>query len=142
MISNPKHGWCDFNLGNFYGHPSYLTDVPIEILEAFLDWWKHGYGCCWFDEEGSDFTLVFTPYSIYIIEEKDSVSLKIFSDISSISRKELSNEIISDIESCLHEWCVEFTICDLSNKELHDRENLIRNLINELRQYVNDNKCL
>ena len=73
MITNPKYGWCDFELGNFKGSPSYLTDVPIELLDAFLDYHIKGYGVAIFDEEGSWFTLVMTEYNlgIYIIHEKE-----------------------------------------------------------------------
>ena len=35
MISDPKHGWCNFKLRTFEGTPSYLTDVPVDLLEAF-----------------------------------------------------------------------------------------------------------
>ena len=38
MISNPNLGWCEFHMGDFTGNPSYLTDVPIELLEAFLNY--------------------------------------------------------------------------------------------------------
>ena len=27
MITNPSCGWCSFELGDFKGSPSYLTDV-------------------------------------------------------------------------------------------------------------------
>ena len=37
MISNPKHGWCNFKLRTFEGTPSYLTDVPVDLLKAFID---------------------------------------------------------------------------------------------------------
>lgn len=33
MISNPKNGWCNFKLGDFEGTPSYITDVPIDLLD-------------------------------------------------------------------------------------------------------------
>ena len=36
MISDSKYGWCNFKLGDFEGHPSYLTDVPVDILDALL----------------------------------------------------------------------------------------------------------
>lgn len=29
MITNPRCGWCNFELGDFKGSPSYLTDVPV-----------------------------------------------------------------------------------------------------------------
>ncbi len=71
MITNPSCGWCEFQLGNFRGTPSFLTDVPIELLEAFLNYKLTGRAMVWFDEEGSEFTLVMNPYSIFIIEEKE-----------------------------------------------------------------------
>ena len=36
MLSNPKAGWCELKIGNFKGTPSYLTDVPIDMLTAFI----------------------------------------------------------------------------------------------------------
>lgn len=51
MINNPKNGWCDFDLGYFHGTPSYLTNVPIDLLSAFKDYLYSGTGICWFDEE-------------------------------------------------------------------------------------------
>ena len=62
MISNPKHGWCDFKLGNFEGAPSYLTDVPFELLQAFIDYHERGSSAIVFDEEGTEFTLILTSY--------------------------------------------------------------------------------
>lgn len=67
MISNPNFGWCEFQLGNFRGTPSFLTDVPIELLEAFLNYKLTGRAMVWFDEEGSEFTLLMNPYSIFIM---------------------------------------------------------------------------
>lgn len=38
MISNPKHGWSNFDLRVFHGTPSYLTDVPVDLLNAFIQY--------------------------------------------------------------------------------------------------------
>lgn len=65
MISNPKHGWSNFDLKAFHGTPSYLTDVPVDLLNAFIQYHTTGTGIAWFDEEGTEFTLVITPYAIY-----------------------------------------------------------------------------
>ena len=64
MISDPRYGWCRFNLGTFEGTPSYLTDVPVDLLDAFLDYHVKGCGTAWFDEEGTEFTLVLTPQTV------------------------------------------------------------------------------
>lgn len=56
MIYNPRFGWCNFKLGTFFGTPSYLTDVPVDLLDAFINYYEKGSGTVVFDEEGSHFT--------------------------------------------------------------------------------------
>ena len=103
MISNPKSGWCDFQLGNFKGTPSYLTDVPIDLLNAFVDYHTKGYGVAVFDEEGSLFTLIITSYNlgVFIIEEKDG---SILHDFCGFQLEDLEEELIQDIEKDLIGW--------------------------------------
>ena len=135
MISNPKHGWCSFKLGDFTGTPSYLTDVPMDLLDAFIDYYTRGYGAAFFDEEGSEFTLLLMRHSIYIIEEKDDAKVHVFYDLS-IS--DLTKEVITDIVCNLDEWCDDF-VWDSRLKDqelseqfkclLEDRANELRNLI-------------
>lgn len=117
MISNPKNGWCNFDLKSFHGTPSYLTNVPIDLLNAFIQYHATGVGIAWFDEEGAEFTLVITPYSLFIIEEKDKPILHDFSNI--IEKAELEKELILDIEKDLVGWS-NFIYSD-------DREDIIVN---------------
>lgn len=114
MISNPKYGWCNFNLETFHGNPSHLTDVPVDLLNAFIQYHATGTGIAWFDEEGATFTLVLTPCSPFVIEEKDKPILHDFSDIEI---EALEKELIGDIERDLIGWS-EFTTSD-------DREEVI-----------------
>lgn len=131
MISNPKNGWCDFNLGDFHGTPSYLTNVPIDLLIAFKEYLYLGAGICWFDEEGAEFTLVMTPYSLFIIEEKDKPVLHDFSDMNI---KELALEVVTDVESNIDKWWSDFNTSSTYNDEgkksykflLEDLINLIK----------------
>ena len=94
MITNPKHGWCNFKLRTFEGTPSYLTDVPIDLLNAFIDYHVKGSGIVWLDEEGTEFSLVITPYSLFIIEEKDK---PILHDFSEMKIDNMEKELIKDI---------------------------------------------
>mgnify|MGYP007130112649 CR=1 FL=1 len=137
MISNPKHGWCDFKIEDdnnniFFGTPSYITNVPVDLLQAFLDYKTNGQGMAWFDEEGTEFTLVITPYSIFIIEEKDK---PILHDFSEVNVETLEKELIEDIESDLAEWSMFY--CDYDEEEAikANREH-IKNLICQLKEYV------
>ena len=132
MISDPKHGWCNFKLRTFEGTPSYLTDVPVDLLDAFLDYHYKGMGMAWFDEEGTEFTLVITPYSLFVIEEKDK---PILHDFSEMKIENLEKELISDIESDLEGWA-EFTT-DEDDEEKLQHKNEIRQRIAKLKRYLN-----
>lgn len=131
MISNPKHGWCDFKLGDFKGTPSYLTDVPVDSLNMLIDYHTKGHGMVWFDEEGTEFTLVLTPYSLFIIEEKDKPVLH---DFSEMKIEKLEKELIEDIEKDLVGWS-EF-ITDDDREEVVQHRNEIRQKIAMLKEFV------
>ena len=131
MISDLKHGWCNFKLKTFEGTPSYLTDVPIDILTAFIDYHSKGCGVAWFDEEGTEFTLVITPYSLFIIEEKDKPVLH---DFSEMKIENLEKELIDDIESDLNGW-TEFTTSD-DPEEITMHRDEIRKKLAILKEYI------
>ena len=132
MISDPKHGRWNFKLRTFEGTPSYLTDVPIDLLEAFIDLHTKGTGIAWFDEEGTEFTLVLTPYSLFIIEEKDK---PILYDFSEMKIGNLEKELIEDIEKDFVGWS-EF-ITDEYKEEVMQHRNEIRQKIAMLKKFVN-----
>lgn len=100
MISNPDCGWCDFEIGKFIGHPSYLTDVPVELMECFVSYFRVGYGMCWFDEEGSEFTLVITPYDTFIISQREEDELININE----EPEKLAVELLADINKYRKEW--------------------------------------
>ena len=129
MISNPKHGWSNFDLRVFHGTPSYLTDVPVDLLNAFIQYHTTGTGIAWFDEEGTEFTLVITPYSLFVIEEKDKPVLH---DFSEIKINNLEKEFIEDIEKDLIGWSEFITSGDREEVIMHRDE--IRNKIAMLKE--------
>lgn len=133
MISNPNYGWCNFELGDFKGSPSYLTDVPIDLLDAFIDYHTKGYGVVVFDEEGSCFTLVMSKYNwgIYIIEEKDYPKLH---NLCDFDVEDLEEELINDIERDLNRWS-EFITND-TPEEITQHRNEIRQRIARLRKHI------
>lgn len=131
MISNPKCGWCEFTLGNFTGTPSYLTDAPVNLLEAFIDYHTKGCGATFFDEEGTEFSLLINPYSVYIIEDKEKAVLHDFSDMNI---RDLEKELISDIENDSKGWG-EFTTGD-TFEEFISHENEIKEKIDILNGYT------
>lgn len=137
MISNPVHGWCSFVLSNnknklFIGTPSYLTNVPIDLLEAFLDYKQKGQGMAWFDEEGSEFTLVLTPYSMFIITEDKEGRAKLY-DFSEIEIDALIRELIDDVEANIDAWA-SFECSYECDDTFQENKDKIVNLIEALKK--------
>lgn len=137
MISNPKHGWCDFMLSNekdnlFVGTPSYTTNVPVDLLQAFLNYKTKGQGIVWFDEEGSEFTLVLNPYSMFIIAESEDAYTELI-NFSEVKIDDLIKELIQDIESDLDGWSKFDCDCDDEEEFKVNREH-IKNLICQLKE--------
>lgn len=130
MFDKPKYGWVHFELERFSASISYLTDVPLDILDACIAYKKSGSGSVCFDCEGWMFTIVFTPYQIFIIEEKDETKLWEFFNTTP---NEFVKEIISDIESNKKEWLEFLTDYEDNNKE---NEAKIDKKLKELKQLM------
>lgn len=135
MLSNPKAGWCELEIGNFKGSPSYLTDVPVDLLTAFIDYYKKGIGVAFFDEEGSEFNLLLSNYSAYIIYV-DCENKSILYEFPDIDIDNLAKELIVDIKSNIDSWA-SFYVSAVSYVFWHDKVKLTT-LISELEWLV---KC-
>lgn len=133
MISDPRYGWCKFKLKEFEGNPSYLTNVPLDLLEAFVNYWTNS-ACSsiFFDEEGTEFTLVINPNSIFIIEEKEEPKLIYIDDYI----QNLTLELIDDIEKDINGW-TNFITNDEEEDINEQRNALMSNLIT-LKSIVKD----
>lgn len=108
MISDPKYGWCKFQIEDFIGNPSYLTMVPIELLEDFIQYFKTGNIVeIYFDEEGTDFRLFLDSENLRI--EKDDWNIETDEEnhvVVPISKpiRDLALELILDIETDIKGW--------------------------------------
>ena len=128
MFSKPRYGWSDVSLGNFKGRCSYLTDVPVDILNAFINAIKYDLpASVFFEEEGSEFILVSSLYNTYIISDRKETKLY----QSEVSIFELAKEIISDIDTNLDEWIDWMNYQDYDSKE---RTFLLSTKIDELKK--------
>ena len=133
MLSNPKTGWCEFEIGNFKGTPSYLTNVPVDLLTAFIDYYKKGIGAVFFDEEGSEFNLLLSNYSVYIVYCENKTTLYEFPDVDIDN---LANELITDIKSNVDSWAnfyASSSSCMFWNNKLK-----LVSLVSDLEKLVNN----
>ena len=127
MISNPKNGWCDFDLGDFHGHPSYLTDVAMDLVTACYRYCieDNDYITVGFNEEGSEFILIADYCNCYIIEQKENDILHRID----INIKDFIKEIVNNVESNIDEWAA-FAVFDDDLEKI--RYNKIR-LLNRIK---------
>ena len=88
----------------------------------------------WFDEKGTEFTLVLNPYSMYIIAENEKGECRLY-DFSEVNIDNLIKELIQDIESDLTGWSMFYCGCD-DEEEIKANRELIRNLICQLKEYL------
>ena len=126
IISNISAGWCSFDLDGFHGRPSYITPVPIDILEGLLHYLEYGTCTISFDEERSYFHLILTEYNTYIIEEKDKAILISISEDPNDVAAILYDDVINNKETWI-EW--------LSDNERDFGH--YRKIINKLEEKIN-----
>lgn len=134
MIKCLKGGWSKFKLGDFEGHPSYMTNVPLDLLLAFIDYHEKGSGCAYFDEETSEFTFVINPDAMYIIEEGEIPNVHHFDKIQDFNITELEKELIHDIEEQINDW--QYFITDDDKEEIVQNRNELLQKIAILKNYI------
>lgn len=139
MFSKPKYGWTNINLGDFKGRGSYLTDIPLDCLNSFINALKCSLpASIYFDEEGSEFILVADFNGVYIISEREKTEL-IKIDIDFL---DLIKEVIKDIEDNFNDWLLWMDYYEehsLNNNEaLKIRKNSIENKLNTLKSMLKE----
>lgn len=129
MISNPWCGWCKFQLGDFVGHPSYITEVPVDLLSAFISNRETGSGSAYLDEEGNGgFTFVLSHQIPYIIEDNCEDRLHVFQNIDF---EDLEKELMQDVYENLDEWA---DFCSDMEDDLPQRKSQLINLLEKLEE--------
>ena len=102
ILTNIKYGWCDFNLGDFNGRPSYIRFLPLDILNAYKEYTQSQHCIIEFDEETTQFCLVIYNWDdkVVILDNRMEKHTATFLDFDGEEvLNELVNEIISDIDT-------------------------------------------
>lgn len=137
MISKPHAGWCTFSLEDFTGTPSYLTDVPFDILEGLLSFWNGKKGTVVdvnFDEEGKEFSLHIERGNSYITMDDEKRTHIYIKD----TPEELTSEIIRDLNGNERLWIDNFIL--VHNEEDENEKNLLeekmKQQVKELKEII------
>lgn len=134
MLSLPKYGWCKLKIGYFTGTPSYVTDVPTDLLTAFVDYYEKGVGAVFFDEEGTEFNLLLSNYTIFVVYI-DKECKTILYEFPDINIDDLAMELIDDIRSNIYTWSY-FDASVSSEDEQVQKQTILENLLIKLSELI------
>ena len=110
IFSDLNYGWCNFDLEEFHGKPSYIKYVPMNVLDAWEEYQKTGRCIIEFDEEGSEFCVViWNGYLDNAVILSHRYGRTKFYPLR-IDGKELLKQLISDVTSNVEEWAKWCTI--------------------------------
>lgn len=99
MISNPEHGWCDIQIGNWSGKLSYIDDVPMILLNALREPTSRVH----FDTEGGDIYIFFTEETTYVVDDSEGTGEPNLY-VENINRVENAYSLYVDIVNHIKEW--------------------------------------
>jgi len=102
MIGTPFAGWTKITVGEYSISASYLTDVPFQLLDAFIKVFIHGEEpiAVKFDLEGSYAYLLLNHFDSYLIISRDNV----YVTQEIIETKQLAKELLLEIRKDIDEW--------------------------------------
>lgn len=106
MLDTPKYGWSNIHIGEWFDRCSYLDDVPMKLLEAFVRCFRCSEPqSIRFDAEGYEYIIVFDTYQTYVITSKEDDELTVLD----ATYQKLAPECVVDIRRDLDTW-VDFQV--------------------------------
>lgn len=136
MLSKPYAGWTKVTIGDFEGRASYMTDVPMDCLIAFINALEYNIpASVFFDEEGTEFTLVTSADGTYVISEREESKLFVINKRFS----KLAREFINDIEDNLEDWVLwdyDYEFHNDSEGVLNERRNIMEKRVKRLKELL------
>lgn len=136
MLSKPCAGWTKVTIGDFEGRASYMTDVSMDCLIAFINALEYNIpASILFNEEGSEFTLVTSVDGTYVISEREESKLFVINKRFS----KLARELINDIEDNLEDWVLwdyDYEFHNDSEGILNERRNIIKKRVKRLKELL------
>jgi CO dehydrogenase/acetyl-CoA synthase epsilon subunit len=126
MLTKPKHGWVTLQIGDLEFTASYLTDVPQDFIDAFVDILKNN-KTVFFHLDGEskgDLLIILGRIYFYAIECNKN---KLY-DLNDINIYKLMKEFIKDMEINQDEW-KNWTFEENKDYNLTDLKELLKDRI-------------
>lgn len=111
VLEKPFGGWVNIHVYNFVDRASYLTDVPMDILQSLIAAYRHHTpAAVKFDAEGWEWILVMDDFDIHIISD-DCVEGFTYCNYE-VDRDDFVQKVISDILRDIDDWAAWSTDID------------------------------
>ena len=138
MFDKPKAGWCTINIEDFRGHASFIQPFVLNLLTALNEYFETGNArCVNFDEEGSDFTIIFTRYGGVTLQINRQYLVAHRLNMSAL---DFAKEVVKDFEENISDWekyihYDEDCYCYL---DIKDNKNILKfhNELNKLKELI------
>ena len=101
ILTNIAHGWCDFNLGDYDGRPSYIRFLPLDIINGWKEYQDSQHCIIEFDCEMYQFCLVIWENTVTIIDNRYEKRISTFLDFNA---KDVLEELVNEIVDNLDLW--------------------------------------
>ena len=122
ILSNVLNGWCDFQIGeDICFTASYLTNVPLDVLAAILDYSEKLACSVTFDGEGFIVSLLITETTTFILVDDNEYKCFV---IDCISPKVIIKNLFYCIKDNVSSWAKFLVDYDGSNEKELENENL------------------
>lgn len=133
MLSTPRAGWTTITIGEWSDRASYLTDVPMDLLNGFIEYPDVPF-VVEFDAEGWEFEVVINQDFTNMIKYNDIDDIEVYKSVY-ISKQALALEVANDIELDLDGWSGWFGLYDESDMRIFfRRKNQLAEKITQVRE--------
>ena len=132
MFSKPHAGWTNIKIGDYRGNGSYLTDIPLDFLNAAKHALKNNVPFVLFiDEEGIQSYITSFHDETFINRTTDTIETY----YSQMGFKDLISEGLRDIDDNIADWVRFAPVTEFFNyndEELKARTHLFHELMFEI----------
>lgn len=136
MIQNDGSGWAEIRIGNFHDVASYITPVPLDCLNAFINCFRDSLpACIQFDAEKYRYILIATWDETLICVQNNSACDYVVR--CEVNVYQLANEIIKDIEGDTYGWA---TFLEEEDDDIERVNRTLKDKVNELKSYIKSDR--
>ena len=128
ILTNIEHGWCDFNLGDYHGRPSYIRFFPLDIINAWKEYQDFQHCIIEFDCETYQFCLIIWEHNLLILDDRWG---KITTTVINFNAEEVLNELVNEIVDNLDLWAKWVSVTE-TDENIQRIKEMIINRMNEV----------